>query len=357
LEKYKIAYFGKRDDCPSRRCKLINTEHLHCTKCSDVFEIKNKDWSAGLNLPLHNHGHENLVNDRNRGFEIVKNVDGVAASEADFEEGKLTEHGVDFLFSYRCLEDGCDFVSAIKQSTDLIENENVLISNGNSERVDLTVSENKIEAPTKPKLPTSLHNHKIDHENMTTAKNNGFSYFPKNVECLEGFECTHKFKNHFHCNHFEVLTDGTRKSCKMGIGSLGFTTKKNVEEHRKFHIDSVELEARHIKIFSRHSHDSDCIKYLTLDESCKLSNSKTHYHCVYKENESICRRTFSQKQFALEHFGKVHRNHHEQIIEKVSNPIQAMFLAKSQAKKEAKVEADKATRINQKDETKQESST
>jgi len=346
LEKYKLAYFGKRDDCPSRRCKLINTEHLHCMKCSDVFEIKNQNWSAGLNLALHNHGHENLENDIDRGFAIVRNADSVAVSEACFEEIKLKEHIVDDLFSYCCVEDGCDFVSAIKQPADLIENENVSISNSLSERVDLTSSENKIEAPTKPKLPTSLHNHITDHENMTAAENNEFSYFPKTVDC-GSFECTHKFKNHFHCK---------MHGCKLGIGTSGFTSKKDVEEHHKFHIDSVELEARHIKTFHRHSYDSDCKKYLTEEfELCKISHYKTHYHCIFE----TCRKSFTKKTFALEHFGKVHRNHQEQVVEKVSNPIAALWEKKEsrEEKKEAKVDANEATQINPKDETKQESST
>ena len=107
--------------------------------------------------------------------------------------------------------------------------------------------------------------------------------------------------------------------------------------------------ARHIKTFHRHSYDSDCKKYLTEEsELCKITQNKTHYHCVFEK----CRKSFARKPFALEHFGKVHRNHQEQVVEKVSNPITAMW-----EKKEAKVDANETTPINPKDETKQESST
>ena len=250
------------------------------------------------------------------------------------------------------MEDGCGFVSAIKQSADLIENENAAILSKTSERVDLTLSESKTEPITRPRLPKSLHNHTLHHKNMIDAEKFNSTFWPKTDDCGERLECEYKSKDHFHCN-YQYGTGSEIVGCDKGR----FTSKKELEEHHRIHKDSDELELRYIKTFNKYLNGSRCDQFFEVAESgipetsiCKASKCRTHYHCVYKEGSKYCHKSFTKKPSAMTHFGTHHRN--DQIVEKKSNPITEMY-KKNEANK---IEANAATTINPKNETKQVSS-
>merc|ERR1719334_1581055 len=88
--------FTQSQECTSRRCPMLNTEHLHCGHTGKAFDIK----TDKLKLALHNLTHSNHHEAEHQEFQL-----------------KIDENEV---ARYHCLKANCDFSYKIGRPEEII---------------------------------------------------------------------------------------------------------------------------------------------------------------------------------------------------------------------------------------------